>query len=114
MGDLKENGYYKASRAKLSFIDSRLFHLKLLMKRAEIIEAPKNGLVGIGCRVIISNGTVQKEYQIVGEFESNPAESKLSEVSPIGKELLGKRVGDSITVKAPIGMMNYTIVKIID
>lgn len=112
LGDLSENGYYKASRAKLSFIDSRLFHLKRILKTISIIEATSNEVVGIGCHVVIKNESIEKSYQIVGGIEANPSQGRLSNVSPIGKALLGKKVGDSVTISTPKGMTTYTIAKI--
>lgn len=112
LGDLSENGYYKASRAKLSFIDSRLFHLKRILKTISIIEATSSEVVSIGCHVVIKNASTEKSYQIVGGIEANPSQGRLSNVSPIGKALLGKKVGDSVTISTPKGTTTYTIAKI--
>ncbi len=112
LGDLRENGYYKASRAKLSQIDSRLFYLKAVLANTEIIEVASSDMVSVGCKVRVKNGVGEKEFMIVGELEADPLASKLSEVSPVGSALLGKKVGERVTVIAPKGELNYTIVQI--
>lgn len=112
LGDLSENGYYKASRAKLSFIDGRLFRLKNVLKEAVVIEATEAGFVSLGCLVVLDSGEEIKEFRIVGRYEANPAEGKISDVSPIGKQLLGKKIGDTVLVNAPAGTISYTIKEI--
>jgi transcription elongation factor GreA len=112
MGDLSENGYYKASRAKLSFIDNRLFHLKMLIKQAKIIETPSTNIISFGCNVLLKHGENTSKYKIVSKYEANPSEGKVSDVSPIGKALLGKKVGAIIEIAIPAGVVSYTVVKI--
>jgi transcription elongation factor GreA len=114
LGDLSENGFYKASRAKLSQIDGRLFHLKMLLKTAEIIEQAGGDRVALGSTVTIANGPTEKVFMIVGRQEANPAQGRISDVSPIGQVLLGKKVGETVTINAPSGEIHYTIVKIAD
>lgn len=113
LGDLSENGYYKASRAKLSSIDNRLFHLKIILKNAKIIHSLQSQYIEIGSTVILSNGEKDRTYMIVGKFEANPAEGKISDQSLLGKELLGKKIGDSVVVQAPAKTSHYTILKIL-
>lgn len=112
MGDLRENGYYKASRAKLSFIDSRIMYLKGVLKNASIVKPNTNDYIGFANTVRLHTKTQTLEYQIVSKFEANPTEGKISDVSPIGKALLGKRVGESIEISVPNGRMKYTVEKI--
>ncbi len=112
LGDLRENGYYKASRAKLSFIDSRLLYLKSVLKNAQIVEVASTDVVTIGCTVRVKNGVGEKVFTIVGELEADPLDGKLSEVSPIGKALLGKQIGESVTIQVPAGNIHYTILHI--
>jgi len=109
MGDLSENGYYKASRAKLSEIDGRLRRLERLVRLGRVVEATFGGTVGFGNVVIISDGTKNFEYTVVGGYESDPAKKTVSHISPLGKALFGKSVGDDITVVAPSGIKRYTI-----
>lgn len=113
MGDLKENGYYKASRMKLNSIDNRLFHLKILLKRAKIAVNTSATAISIGCIVILKHENIEKQYQIVNKYETNPSEGKVSDVSPIGSALMGKKMGDTVKITIPSGEVIYKIVKII-
>lgn len=109
MGDLSENGLYKAARFELGNIDRRTRQINHLLANAEIKEAVKGEKVSIGCFVEIDDGVSKVSYQIVGEYEGDPAEGKLSHKSPIGYKLLGKRVGESIVLESPGGSTIYTI-----
>lgn len=109
LGDLKENGYYKAARMKLNSIDHRLRQLTLFMKYGKVVEAVGIDVVGIGNTVVVSDGLAEKTFMIVGSHEANPAEKKLSDRSPIGKALIGKKVGESVEITVPSGKKVYTI-----
>lgn len=109
MGDLSENGYYKASRAKLSFIDAQLFRLKMQIKQAFVVEKHTGDTVTIGSRVTITNGENEKSYTIVGDLEANPSEGKISLLSPLGRALEKKKQGDNVHLETPRGNITYTI-----
>lgn len=112
-GDLSENAEYHAAREELNFIDGRIEELEEILSRAKVIAAPKtNGVVGIGCKVTVSVDGQTHVFHVVGEWEANPAEKKISHDSPLGKALIGKRVGEKVEVDAPAGMIVYTIKKI--
>lgn len=114
MGDLSENGYYKAARAKLSFLDSRLRNNQRLIKLAEVIKITNNGgMVEIGSRVVITNGKTKNEYTLVGSYESNPAHKTISHLSPIGRAIIGKKVKEKVEVLTPSGMVTFTILRIL-
>src|SRR6266403_3593564 len=112
MGDLKENGYYQASRQKLSYIDGRLFRLKMDMKYAVIVETSTGSGASIGSQVTLLDGEKELIYTIVGDFEANPAEGKISLLSPMGRALEGKKVGDEIHLDLPRGKVIYKVLKI--
>jgi transcription elongation factor GreA len=112
MGDLKENGYYKASRSKLNSIDNRLFNLKILLKRARIIDNTSTELINLGCTVYLKQVDFEIHYQLVNKYEADPAIGKISDASPLGGALVGKKVGDKVIIKAPAGSITYTIIKI--
>lgn len=112
MGDLSENGYYKASRAQLSFIDARLRRANRLIKLATIVAAANNGIIQIGSTVQIKSGNMESEYTIVGGYESDPSQHTISHQSPLGRALMGKRVGDIVEVHAPKKILVYTITNI--
>ncbi len=103
MGDLSENGYYKASRQQLSFLDSRIRRVERLIKLAKIITP---------VRVKLSDGKNEYEYDIVGGYESDPAKHTISRQSPLGRALTGKKSGDVVDVHTPSGMKKYTVVSV--
>lgn len=109
MGDLRENGWYKAARQKLSFLDRRLRELQYVQKYAVVVEATEAKTVAIGTLVTISDGKSERTYQIVGGYESNPLEGKMSHISPIGKALIGKKVDETVEVTVPSGVVTYSI-----
>ena len=113
LGDLKENGYYKASRQKLNSIDASLNRMSFNLKFGRIIEESDMEGITIGSTVTLSNPDREMTYQIVGDLEANPGERKLSLLSPIGKAVEGKKVGDVIEVKTPSGDFRYTITKVV-
>jgi len=112
MGDLSENGYYHAAKSRLRGIDSRLRHLELLVRLGKIVEAATDGMVHFGNTAVITDGTKQYEFTVVGGYESNPTEKTVSHISPIGKALMNKKVGDDVVVYAPSGTKHYTVVSI--
>lgn len=109
MGDLSENGYYKASRAKLSSIDANLRRIERLVRLGKVIETTGNDFINFGNTATISDGTKTYEYTLVGGYESDPAQKTVSQFSPIGKALMNKKVGEEIVVQAPSGIRKYTI-----
>ncbi len=109
MGDLSENGYYKAARFRLSEIDRNLRYYSYQVKNSILIKNVQNNSVGIGSRVELSNGDI---FEIVGDLEAKPREKKISLLSPLGTALNGKKVGDSINLKTPKGMKSCKIISI--
>ncbi len=94
MGDLSENGFYKATKGKLFDTDRRIRHLAFLITNSQIENSTQVGVVRIGNKVTFESEGKEYVYQIVGTYESNPSEGKISIESPLGKKLLGKKVGD--------------------
>lgn len=111
-GDLSENAGYHASKEELGKIDSRLRELKLLMRFGEIVDSSGTGLVGVSSIVKVSAQGKTFEFNIVGQLEADPVHGKLSEVSPIGSALLGKKVGDKVEVEIPDGKTEYIVIEI--
>ncbi|MBP6994143.1 transcription elongation factor GreA [Candidatus Woesebacteria bacterium] len=116
MGDLKENSEYHAAKEDLSVIVGRISELEEMLRWAEIIDDAvakiESDLVRLGCRVVVEKEGQRDEYHIVGEFEANPMQKKLSSTSPIGQALLGKRKGEVVEVAIPSGKHTYTIVDV--
>lgn len=112
-GDLSENSEYTAARDDLAFIDERILELEEILKDVQVIseDHPKN-LVYLGSSVTVHINGKKDVYMIVGEWEANPREKKISHSSPLGKALMGKKVGEVIDVEAPVGKISYKIVDI--
>ncbi len=110
MGDLSENGYYKAARFKLNDIDRRIRLVTHLLKTGIVQEKVVKETVDIGCVVTVVCDGVEKSYEMVGGFESNPLKGLLSIISPLGKMLMGKKKGEKIVIQTPQGEKNYVIV----
>ena len=112
MGDLSENGYYKESRARLSFIDGRLRHLERITKFAEVVAPQAGETINFGSKVRLSDGAKEFEYTLVGSFESDPSQKTISAKSPLGQALMGKKPGDQVTVTTPKGETSYKILNV--
>lgn len=112
MGDLSENGYYKGARAKLSSIDHRLRHLAHTLRFATVMSAIGNETVQIGSQVMIRDENIEKIFFLVGEYEADPLSGKISHKSPLGSLLVGKKIGETVSVTTPSGQKSYTITSI--
>lgn len=115
MGDLSENAEYTAARDELSFIDGRIDELEELLKQATVITEPTksaNHIVKLGSTVKLSVKDKHEIFTVVGEWEADPKEKKISHESPLGKALIGKKVGEKAEVEAPAGKVVYTIVSV--
>ena len=112
-GDLSENAEYHQSREDHATLVGRIDELTDIINRSEIIEITTSKTqVGVGSKVKVSiNGTTH-EFTIVGEWEADPAEKKISHESPLGKALMGKGVGEEVEVTAPVGKVIYHIKEI--
>lgn len=110
-GDLSENSEYHASREDLAFIQGRLEELEDMIARVQIINSNgrKNGHVDIGCQVTVHANGTEHTYTIVGDFEADPTQKKISHDSPLGRALMGKKVGESVEFEAPVGKVQYEI-----
>jgi transcription elongation factor GreA len=112
-GDLSENSEYHAAREDLAFLEGRLSELEVLVSKAKVIKTKKGrSTVGLGSTVTVHIGKNKHIYQIVGEWEANPAEKKISEISPLGKALFGRKEGDEIEVEAPAGKIKYKVASV--
>ncbi len=111
-GDLSENAEYDAAREEQGLVESRIAEIEDILQNAEIIKASRKSTVGIGSKVELKNGSKAITYHIVGPVEANPIEGKISDESPIGVALVGKKEGDTAVVTTPKGEISYTIVKV--
>lgn len=110
MGDLSENSEYTAAKEDLALVEGRTQELEAILKDVEVTENhTQHDGIEIGDKIVVEHNGQQEEYSIVGEFEADPMNKKLSHTSPIGKALLGKTVGETVEVKIPAGKTTYTI-----
>lgn len=108
-GDLSENAEYDAAREEQAQLESRVAELEEILQNADIIKPAKsNGTIQVGSTVDLKNGK-KVTYQIVGPVEADPLEGKISNESPIGAALMGKKVGDKVTIETPKGSVSYTV-----
>ncbi len=111
-GDLSENAEYDAAREEQGLVETRIADIEDILQQAEIIKASKRSTIGLGSTVELKSDTKTVTYKLVGPVEANPLEGKISNESPIGLHLMGKKVGDSATIATPKGEITYTIVQI--
>lgn len=112
MGDLSENAAYHVAKQKLSSIDSRIRHLNHLIRSAKIISIPNTHVIGIGSQVELFDGKKHLIFEIVGSFEANPHEGKISYLSPLGKALMGVSLHSKVGITTPNGVTTYQVVRI--
>lgn len=113
-GDLSENSDYTNAREELEFIDGRIDELKHVVENAVIQSngSSKSSKVDVGNKVKVKTSSGESVFHIVGEWEANPMEKKISHESPLGKALSGCKVGDTVEVEAPAGTLKYQILEI--
>lgn len=115
-GDLSENSEYDIARDEQASVESEIFDLENKLKTAEIIDPKKisTNKVSIGCKVTVENIKLKQssEYTIVGDTDSDPLNGLISNASPMGAGLIGKKVGDIAIIKTPAGIMQYKILNI--
>jgi len=110
LGDLSENAEYTVAREELSFVDGRIGELEELLKQVEIISSNKShSAVKLGSTVTVAVDGKKESFVVVGEWEADPKEKKISHESPLGSALIGKKVGEKVEVEAPAGKITYTI-----
>ena len=115
-GDIAENAEYDAAKNDQAHLEARIAMLEERLKNARVVTKKeiKSGEVSVGTKVRLkdmgSNKTV--EYHVVGSAEANPAEMKLSNESPVGKAIMGRKKGDVVEVSAPRGALKFKIMEI--
>ena len=115
-GDLSENAEYDIAKEEQAKMEAEILEIEAKLRNVKIIEAGgKSGVIDLGSkvRICMAGSADEIEYEIVGTHESNPMEGRISNESPIGKALIGKRKGDEITVHAPAGEVKYRVLKIL-
>ncbi len=115
-GDLSENSEYDEAKNEQAKLEARIVEIEAMLKNVEIIEdikgKAKTVVIGVKVKVIDEEYGEEEEYRVVGSTEANSREGKISDESPMGKALLGKKIGDEVTVEAPGGEFKVKILEI--
>jgi transcription elongation factor GreA len=112
-GDLSENAEYEDAKNEQAFVEGRIQTLEALIKNATIIdENHSTDHVQVGSTVKVDGDEGKETFTIVGSAEAKPASGKISNESPVGRALLGRKKGDKVSVKVPAGDFSYTIIEI--
>jgi len=114
-GDIRENAAYDAAKHDQAFIEGRIREIEELLKRVELIEEPTDGdrsVVRVGSTVTIEIDGEVETYTIVGAIEAKPSAGRISNESPVGKALLGRRAGETVTIETPNGQLTARILKV--
>jgi transcription elongation factor GreA len=115
-GDLKENSEYHSAKDDQSFMETRIMILEKMLTKARVVDSSSMDLtaVSVGSIVILNDIEYSEkiEYRIVGPAEADVLDNKISYESPLGKELMGKKVGSTISVNAPMGIIKYELLEI--
>jgi len=116
MGDLSENADYKTAKEDQSFLEGRIQDIEYTLHNATIIEENKNGheIAMVGAKITVQEDDYPPDtYYLVGSKEADPINGKISNASPIGKALFGKREGEVVTVNTPKGIIVLKILKVV-
>lgn len=112
-GDLSENAEYDAAREEQGLLETRIAEIEDILVNANIIKASHKDTIGLGSRVELKIGNKSAIYTIVGPVEADPLEGKISDESPLGMALYGKKVNDSVTITTPKGEITYKVATIL-
>jgi transcription elongation factor GreA len=114
-GDLTENADYQSAKEELEFLDGRISELEVVVNNAQVVSSSNgntNGKIGMGAKVTVKIGSKSQTFTIVGEWEADPVNKKISPSSPLGEVLMDKAKGEKVTVQAPAGKVIYEILEI--
>ena len=113
-GDLSENAEYSSARQDQDRAESRIAEIENILQNVEVIKAPKgDSKVSLGSNVSLKSADGKtKQFQVVGTVEADPLNGKISDESPIGKLLIGKKVGEEVEINTPAETVSYTITAI--
>lgn len=114
IGDLSEESEDPQARQELSFVDGRIDELEKIINNVLIIDDGHDNCqeIKLGCKVTVKSDKGERIFHLVGEWEANPAEAKISHQSPLGQSLLGRKLGEKVEFNAPAGKIVYTVAKI--
>jgi transcription elongation factor GreA len=113
LGDLSENAEYQSARQEQERTDARIDEIEHILANVEVIKSSGKKQVGLGSTVTLKGGKKDLVLQVVGTIEADPLAQKISDESPIGKALLGKKEGESVEIKTPAETTTYKIASIV-
>lgn len=112
-GDLAENAEYTSARQEQERVESRIGEIEHILQNVKLIKKPKgDSKVQLGSKVSLKGNGKTKDFQVVGTVEADPLNGKISDESPIGQALIGKKVGDAVEIKTPAETATYKVVSI--
>lgn len=111
-GDLSENAEYTAAREKQSRVEARIAEIEGILDGAQIIKSDGDGTISLGDHVVVSQDGKESAFDVVGAIEADPANNKISHESPLGAALMGKKVGDEVSITTPKGEKVYKVVSV--
>ncbi len=111
-GDLSENAEYDAAREEQGLLETRIAEIEDILTNADIIKTSRKSTIELGSRVELKVGSKKMTYTIVGPVEADPLAGRISNESPIGQALYGKKVDDKVVIETPKGAISYTITSI--
>jgi len=113
-GDLKENSEYHSAKNDQSFMETRIIMLEKMLTKARVVKSTDASVISVGTYVKLNDREFKEvvEYRIVSPAEADVQSNKISYESPLGKELIGKSVGDVVSVSAPMGVIQYEVLEI--
>ena len=113
LGDLSENAEYAEAKDEQAFNEGRILEIEATLKKITVVEGNGHGeTIDLGSKVTVECNGKQKEFIIVSFNEVDPEQNKISNESPLGQALIGKKAGGEVTVPAPSGRMKYKILKV--
>jgi len=111
-GDLSENADYDTAREDQALVETRIAEIEDILANAQIIKASNGSRISVGSTVELKSGGKSFTYTLVGPVEADPLEGKISNESPIGEALMGKKVGETATITTPKGEVAYEVISI--
>ena len=113
MGGTENNAEYDEAKNDQAFVEGKILMLENILWNATVVDSAPSGVVDLGSKVLIQNqdGKIE-QYSIVGSAEANPVEGKISDESPVGQALMGKKPGDETEVQTPAGILKLLVLEI--
>lgn len=114
LGDLSENAEYQEAKNEQAFNEGRIEELENALRHAIVIDDQRvaDGQIRVGSKIVVTMDGKQSQLEMVGSNEADPLSGRISNESPLGQSLLGKKVGDQATIATPRGQVAYTVVKV--